>query len=64
MTLIPPPRGRDEVSVQLARLLHAHEVVLKEARAMARQAAEFIAEHLIDTSRRARRIAPFRVPSR
>jgi starvation-inducible DNA-binding protein len=28
------------VSVQLARLLHAHEVVLKEARAMARQAAE------------------------
>jgi starvation-inducible DNA-binding protein len=41
MTLIPrPPRGRDEVSVQLARLLHAHEVVLKEARAMARQAAE------------------------
>ena len=41
MTLIPrPPRGRDDVSVQLARLLHAHEIVLKEARAMARQAAE------------------------
>jgi starvation-inducible DNA-binding protein len=41
MTLIPrPPRGRDDVSVQIARLLHAHEIVLKEARAMARQAAE------------------------
>jgi starvation-inducible DNA-binding protein len=41
MTLIPrPPRGRDDVSVGLARLLHAHEIVLKEARAMARQAAE------------------------
>ncbi len=41
MTLIPrPPRGRDDVSVELARLLHAHEIVLKEARAMARQAAE------------------------
>jgi len=26
--------------VQIARLLHAHEIVLKEARAMARQAAE------------------------
>src|SRR5262247_847082 len=41
MTLIPrPPRGREEVPTQLARLLHAHEIVLKEARAMARQAAE------------------------
>jgi starvation-inducible DNA-binding protein len=41
MTLIPrPPRGRDEVPVQIARLLHAHEIVLREARAMARQAAE------------------------
>src|SRR3989442_1994224 len=41
MTLIPrPPRGREEVPVQLSRLLHAHEIVLKEARAMARQAAE------------------------
>ena len=41
MTLIPrPPRDRDEVSVQIARLLHAHEIVLKETRAMARQAAE------------------------
>lgn len=34
------PRGRQDVPVQLARLLHAHEVVLFEARTMARQAAE------------------------
>jgi len=41
MTLIPrPPRGRDEVAVQIGRLLHAHEIVLEESRAMARQAAE------------------------
>jgi starvation-inducible DNA-binding protein len=40
-TLIPrPPRGRDEVSVQISRLLHAHEIILIEARAMARKAAE------------------------
>src|SRR5262245_57546578 len=40
-TLIPrPPRGREEVPVQLSRLLHAHEVVLAEARAMALKAAE------------------------
>src|SRR5256885_1908238 len=41
MTLIPrPPRGREEVPAQLRRLLHAHEIVLKETRAMARQGAE------------------------
>jgi starvation-inducible DNA-binding protein len=40
-TLIPrPPKGREAVPVQISRLLHAHEIVLKEARAMARQAAE------------------------
>ncbi len=40
-TLIPrPPKGREEVPVQISRLLHAHEVVLEEARAMARRAAE------------------------
>jgi len=40
-TLIPrPPRGREEPPVQISRLLHAHEIVLKEARAMARLAAE------------------------
>jgi starvation-inducible DNA-binding protein len=39
MTLVPrPPRGREEVPVQISRLLHAHEIVLKEARTMARQA--------------------------
>jgi starvation-inducible DNA-binding protein len=40
-TLIPrPPRGREEAPVQISRLLHAHEIVIKEARAMARRAAE------------------------
>jgi starvation-inducible DNA-binding protein len=40
-TLIPrPPRGREEVPVQISRLLHAHEILLKEARTMARLAAE------------------------
>ena len=34
------PRGRQDPPVQLARILHAHEVVLYEARTMARQAAE------------------------
>jgi starvation-inducible DNA-binding protein len=41
MTLVPrPPKGREEVPVQISRLLHAHEIVLKEARAMARKATE------------------------
>jgi starvation-inducible DNA-binding protein len=40
-TLIPrPPKGREEVPVQISRLLHAHEIVLKESRAMARRAAD------------------------
>jgi starvation-inducible DNA-binding protein len=40
-TLIPrPPRGREDARVQIERLLHAHEIVLKEARTMARLAAE------------------------
>src|SRR6266496_2031575 len=40
-TIIPrPPRGREEVPVQISRLLEAHEIVLKEARTMAKQAAE------------------------
>jgi starvation-inducible DNA-binding protein len=40
-TLIPrPPKGREEVPVQISRLLHAHEIVLKEARTLARRAAE------------------------
>lgn len=40
-TIIPrPPRGREEAPVQLSRILEAHEIVLKETRAMARQAAD------------------------
>jgi starvation-inducible DNA-binding protein len=40
-TLIPrPPKGREEVPVQISRLLHAHEIVLEEARAMARRASD------------------------
>jgi len=40
-TLIPrPPKGREEAPIQISRLLHAHEVVIKEARAMARRAAD------------------------
>ena len=40
-TIIPwPPKGREDVPAQISRLLHAHEVILKEARAMARLAAE------------------------
>ena len=35
-----PPKGREAVPVQISRLLHAHEIVLKEARTMARRAAE------------------------
>jgi starvation-inducible DNA-binding protein len=35
-----PPRGREEVPVQLSRLLEAHEHVLIAARALARKAAE------------------------
>src|SRR3954465_9275599 len=41
LTLIPrPPKGREEVPVQISRLLHAHEIVIEEARAMARVAAK------------------------
>ena len=40
-TLVPrPPRGREEVPVQISRLLHAHEIILKEAHAMAKRAAD------------------------
>lgn len=38
-TIIPrPPRGREEVPVQISRLLEAHEFILKEAHTMAEQA--------------------------
>ncbi|MBK6879241.1 MAG: DNA starvation/stationary phase protection protein [Elusimicrobia bacterium] len=40
-TIVPrAPRGREGVRAQLARLLHAHEIVLEETRAMARNADE------------------------
>ncbi len=35
-----PPRGREEVPVQLSRLLEAHELVLKDARAAAKAAVD------------------------
>jgi starvation-inducible DNA-binding protein len=40
-TQIPrPPRGREEVPVQLSRLLQAHEIILKAARRSASEASE------------------------
>src|SRR6266567_926430 len=40
-TRIPrPPRGREEVPVQISRLLEAHELVLRESREAARAAAD------------------------
>ena len=40
-TMIPrPPRGREEAPVQISRLLEGHELILKEARTMAKQASE------------------------
>ena len=40
-TAIPrPPRGREEAPVQISRLLEAHEIILKEVRTSARQAAD------------------------
>src|SRR6266404_2403438 len=39
-TNIPrPPKGREEVPIQISRLLTAHEIILQEARAAARKAA-------------------------
>ena len=41
LTRIPrPPKGREQVSVQVSRLCSAHEIVLKEARSMARRATD------------------------
>jgi len=40
-TLIPrPPKGREDATTQIARLLHAHEIILEESRAMARDAVK------------------------
>jgi len=35
-----PPRGREEVAVQLSRLLDAHQVILRDARKLARRASQ------------------------
>jgi len=35
-----PPRGREEVPVQLSRLVDAHQIVISEARKLARRASE------------------------
>jgi len=41
VTLIPrAPRGREAAPAQVSRLLHAHQIVLKEARTMARLAGD------------------------
>jgi starvation-inducible DNA-binding protein len=40
-TLIPrAPKDREDTATQIARLLHAHEIILMEARTMARAAAD------------------------
>src|SRR3954468_16636058 len=40
LTQIPrPPKEREEVPVQISRLLHAHEIILEEARATAKEAS-------------------------
>ena len=35
-----PPRGREEAPVQLSRLLDAHQVIIREARTLARRATQ------------------------
>ena len=41
-TRIPrPPQGREDVATQLSRLLEAHEIMLKEIREAASEAAEY-----------------------
>ncbi len=35
-----PPRGREEVPVQLSRLLEAHQIIIGESRKLARRASE------------------------
>jgi starvation-inducible DNA-binding protein len=35
-----PPRGREEVPVQLSRLIDAHQIILQQSRPLARRAAE------------------------
>ena len=35
-----PPRGREEVLVQLSRLIDAHQIIIQQSRPLARRAAE------------------------
>jgi len=35
-----PPRGREEVPVQLSRLLDAHQIIIRQCRSLARRASE------------------------
>src|SRR6267143_2201361 len=35
-----PPRGREEVPVQLSRLIDAHQIIIQQSRPLARRAAE------------------------
>jgi starvation-inducible DNA-binding protein len=35
-----PPRGREEVAIQLSRLIDAHQVIIQQSRPLARRAAE------------------------
>jgi starvation-inducible DNA-binding protein len=35
-----PPRGREEVPVQLSRLLDAHQIIIRQVRTLARRASE------------------------
>ncbi|HZD92868.1 MAG TPA: DNA starvation/stationary phase protection protein [Candidatus Sulfotelmatobacter sp.] len=37
-----PPRGREEVPVQLSRLLDAHQIIIRETRKLARLASELV----------------------
>lgn len=39
-TISRPPKGREEVPVQISRLLEAHEIILKQARRAAERAGE------------------------
>jgi starvation-inducible DNA-binding protein len=38
--LARPPKGREEVPVQISRLLEAHEIIIKDARKVAKRAAD------------------------
>src|SRR5215510_14292329 len=35
-----PPRGREEIPVQLSRLIDAHQIIIQQSRPLARRAAE------------------------